>query len=48
MKTVLIVEDNKNQGMLYEEEFRREGYNVMLARNGERQLKRPKNKFLTL
>lgn len=35
MKTVLIVEDNKNQVMLYEEEFRREGYNVMLARNGE-------------
>ncbi len=34
MKTILVVENYKNQGLLYEEEFRREGYNVMLARNG--------------
>ncbi len=35
MKTVLVVEDNKNQSILYEQELRFEGYNVLLARNGE-------------
>lgn len=34
MKTILVVENYKNHGLLYEEEFRREGYKVMLARNG--------------
>lgn len=34
MKTVLVVEDNKNLRLLYEQELRLEGYNVILARNG--------------
>ncbi|ODS33096.1 MAG: two component response regulator [Candidatus Scalindua rubra] len=34
MKTVLVVENNKNQALLYEQEFKFEGYNVILARNG--------------
>lgn len=39
MKTVLVVEDNKNQSILYEQELRFEGYNVLLARNGEEVVK---------
>lgn len=35
MKTVLVVEDDKNQGLLYEQELSIEGYNVMLARDGK-------------
>ncbi len=35
MKTVLVVEDDKNQGLLYTQELGLEGYNVMLARNGK-------------
>lgn len=35
MKTVLVVEDNKNQSVLYEQELRFEGYNVILARSGK-------------
>ncbi|MGR3311534.1 MAG: response regulator [Candidatus Brocadiales bacterium] len=35
MKIVLVVEDDKNQGLLYEQELKLEGYNVMLARNGQ-------------
>jgi CheY-like chemotaxis protein len=34
LKTVLVVENNKNQRLLYEQELRFEGYNVLLARNG--------------
>lgn len=35
MKTILVVEDDKNQGLLYEQELGLEGYNVMLARDGK-------------
>lgn len=35
MKTVLVVEDNKNQGLLYEQELKHEGYHIILTRNGK-------------
>ncbi|HHT9125002.1 MAG TPA: response regulator [Candidatus Brocadiia bacterium] len=40
MKTVLVVEDDKNQGLLYEQELSLEGYNVMLAKNGKEAIAR--------
>jgi len=35
MTNILLVEDNKNQSMLYEQELEREGYNVVTAGNGK-------------
>lgn len=35
MRKLLIVEDDPNLRLLYEEEFREEGYEVMLAATGE-------------
>jgi CheY-like chemotaxis protein len=35
MKTVLVVDDEENQRLLYEEELREEGYRVVLAANGK-------------
>jgi CheY-like chemotaxis protein len=40
MKTILVVEDDKNQGLLYEQELKHEGYNVMLAINGKEAITR--------
>ncbi len=34
MKTILIVDDEKNIRLLYEEEFRDEGYDILTASNG--------------
>ncbi|WP_295103305.1 response regulator [uncultured Candidatus Kuenenia sp.] len=34
MKTILVVEDDKNQLLLYKQELESEGYNVITARNG--------------
>jgi len=34
MKTIMLLEDNTNQALHYIREFRREGYRVLLARNG--------------
>lgn len=34
MKTILIVEDNKNQRLLYEQELTDDGYRVILASDG--------------
>ncbi|MBM4053219.1 MAG: response regulator [Planctomycetes bacterium] len=34
MKTILVVEDNQNQLLLYEQELQNEGYNVITARDG--------------
>lgn len=45
MKTVLVVENNKNQGLLYEQELRREGYNIMLARNGREAIAKVKEQI---
>ncbi|GJQ59465.1 MAG: response regulator [Candidatus Scalindua sp. AMX11] len=34
MKTILLMEDNTAQALFFIREFRREGYHVLLARNG--------------
>lgn len=34
MNTVLVAENHKNLGILYQQELKLEGYNVLLARNG--------------
>ena len=34
MKTMMLMEDNTNQALHYIREFRREGYHILLARNG--------------
>ncbi len=39
MKSILLMEDNTNQALLYIREFQREGYHVVLARNGTEALK---------
>lgn len=38
MKTILLVEDEKNQQLLYQEELTKEGYNVIFANDGEQAL----------
>ncbi len=34
LKTILLIEDNKNQQLLYQQELSREGYNIITAANG--------------
>ncbi|WP_230409999.1 response regulator [Candidatus Kuenenia stuttgartensis] len=34
MKTILVVEDDKNQRLWYKQELEREGYNVVTAGDG--------------
>ena len=38
MKTILVVDDEKHVCLLYEEEFKDEGYNVLTASNGREAL----------
>ncbi|KKO20745.1 MAG: two-component system response regulator [Candidatus Brocadia sp.] len=40
MKTILVVEDDKNQLLLYEQELSREGYNIITARDGLEAIKK--------
>jgi len=40
MKTLLIVDDEAHQRMLYQEELSDEGYQIMLARNGKEALEK--------
>lgn len=40
MTKILLVEDNKNQCLLYAQELEREGYNVITANNGKDAFKR--------
>ena len=35
MATVLVVDDDKHQRLLYQEEFERDGYQVLLASSGQ-------------
>lgn len=42
MKTILIVEDDKNQLLLYEHELSLEGYNIIMAKDGCEALKKAK------
>lgn len=43
MPTILIVEDNANQRLLYEEELREQGYDVILAASGREALELVRN-----
>jgi DNA-binding response OmpR family regulator len=40
MTTILLVEDDKNQRLLYEQELRHEGYEVVTASNGKEALEK--------
>lgn len=42
MKTILVVEDDKNQRLLYEKELSLEGYNIIIARDGLEAIKKGK------
>ena len=35
MTTILLVEDDKNQRLLYEQELRSEGYEIVAVEDGE-------------
>ncbi len=45
MKTVLLVEDDKNQFLLYEDELSQEGYNIITAQDGQEAMKRVNEQF---
>jgi DNA-binding response OmpR family regulator len=45
MTTILLVEDDKNQRLLYEMELRQEGYEVVTASNGKEALEIIKEKL---
>ncbi len=40
MTTILLVEDDKNQRLLYEQELRHEGYEIVTATNGKEALEK--------
>ncbi len=40
MTTILLVEDDKNQCLLYDQEFRHEGYEVVTANDGKAALEK--------
>ena len=42
MKTILVVEDDKNQLLLYEQELSLEGYNIITAKDGCEAVKKVK------
>ncbi len=45
MTTILLVEDDKNQRLLYGQELRHEGYEVVTASNGKEALKEVQGKL---
>jgi len=45
MKTVLLVEDDKNQLLLYKQELSQEGYNIITAQDGQEAMKRVNEQF---
>ena len=45
MTTILLVEDDKNQRLLYEQELRHEGYEVVTASNGKEALEEVQEKL---
>ena len=45
MTTILLVEDDKNQRLLYEQELRHEGYEVVTASNGKEALEEVQGKL---
>ncbi|MBD3289419.1 response regulator [candidate division KSB1 bacterium] len=48
MKTLLVVEDEKNLRMLYEQDLLDEGYHVITAENGVQALEKIKNNKVDL
>ena len=42
MKTILLVEDDKNQLLLYKQELSHEGYNIITAEDGQEAVKKVK------
>jgi CheY-like chemotaxis protein len=45
MTTILLVEDDKNQRLLYEQELMHEGYEVVTASNGKEALEKVQEKL---
>ncbi len=45
MKTILVVEDDKNQLLLYEQELSLEGYNITIAKDGLEAIKKVKEQL---
>lgn len=45
MKTILLVEDDKNQLLLYEHELSLEGYNIVTAVDGQEAVKKVKEQL---
>ena len=45
MTTILLVEDDKNQRLLYEQELRHEGYEVVTVSNGKEALEEVQEKL---
>lgn len=45
MKTILVVEDDKNQLLLYEQELSIEGYNVIMAKDGQEAVRKVKEQM---
>ena len=48
MSTILLVEDNKNQRLLYEQELRIEGYEIVTATNGKEALEKVREQALDI
>ncbi len=48
MTTILIVEDDKNQRLLYEQELKLEGYEVVTASDGKEALEKAQEQLLDL
>ena len=45
MTTILLVEDDKNQRLLYEQELKHEGYEIVTASNGKEALEKVQEKL---
>jgi Response regulator containing CheY-like receiver, AAA-type ATPase, and DNA-binding domains len=45
MTNILLVEDNKNQRLLYEQELRHEGYDIVTANDGREALEKIKEQL---
>ncbi len=45
MTNILLVEDNKNQCLLYEQELRHEGYDIVTANDGKEALEKIKGQL---
>ncbi|HRZ86483.1 MAG TPA: response regulator [bacterium] len=48
MATILVVEDDKNQRVLYEDELKEEGYHVILAKDGREAVRKVRDNKIDL